>query len=193
MILSTNDYDILLDIAKRSIRHGYVHHAPILLRPTDFSADLRKPSSTFVSLKNGKENLGCRGNWDDSMPLHRSVTKHAFDSAFADYRFPPLNNHRASLATLQIHHLYSSTTYTGMTLSELENLIQPDDTILLRHDNKSALMLAIMQIEFKTINRFITETKTKAGITEDDFKKIEIRLLKTHATQEIKLGDLNEI
>ena len=193
MILSTTEYDILLDLAKKSIKHGYLHHAPVLLRPTDFSSNLRKPGSTFVSLKHGNQNLGCRGNWDDSMPLHLSVTKNAFESAFADYRFPPLNNYRANIATLQIHHLYNCITHTNITFSELENLIQPDETILLRYENKSALMLAIMQSEFKTTNRFITETKTKAGIDIDDFKKIEIKIFKTHATQEIKLGDLNEI
>lgn len=192
MILSNSDYDTLISIAKQSIKHGYKHHAPILLRPSDFSNPLREYGATFVSIKDGTSFLGCQGNTTKTLPLHWSVQKNAYNSAFSDSRYPPLNNYMAKKCNIVIHHLHEYKDYTNLSFDELIDIIQPDDSIMLSHDSKEALMLAVMQEYFKTKEKFVTETKTKAGITTDDFKKINVRLYKTFATEQTKLGDLNE-
>ena len=192
MILSSSDYKILLDIAKQSIKHGYLHHAPILLRPTDFSDNLRQKSSTFISIKDGNNYLGCQGNTTNLMPLYFSVSKNAFNSAFRDTRYPPLNNYQAKKCNIRLHHLYSYTDYTNLSLEEMIELVKPDDSIMLTVGNNSAIMLAVMQEHFKTTHRFITETKAKAKIETENFKEIQLRLYKTYVSEETKLGDLNE-
>lgn len=193
MILSNSDYDILLDIAKQSIRHGYLHHAPALLRPTDFSDSLRQKSSAFVSVKDGTNFLGCRGNTWNPMPLYYSAAKNAFDSAFRDTRYPPLNNYMAKKCNIQLHHLHEFKDYSNLSYDEILDIIQPEDSILLSYDGKEAIMLSVMQDYFKTKQKFVNETKAKAGIATDNFKEIKLRIYKTHVTAQIKLGDLNEI
>ena len=192
MILSSSDYEILLGIAKQSIKHGYLHHAPILLRPTDFGNSLRQKGSTFISIKDGNNYLGCQGNTTNVMPLYFSVSKNAFNSAFRDVRYPPLNNYQAKKCNIQLHHLYSYTDYTNLSLEEMIDLVKPDDSIMLTVENNSAIMLSVMQDYFKTTHRFITETKAKAKIETENFKEIKFRLYKTYVSEEIKIGDLNE-
>jgi AMMECR1 domain-containing protein len=192
MILSNSDYDTLLDVAKQSIKHGYHHHAPILLRPTDFNDTLRQPGSTFLSIKNGTDFLGCQGNTRNTQPLHWSVQKNAYNSAFNDSRYPPLNNYWAKKCNIQLHHSHEFTDYSNLSFDEMIDIIQPDDSILLSCDGKEAIMLAIMQKHFGSKQKFVTETKTKGGITTDNYKNINIRIYKTFATELIKLGDLNE-
>lgn len=192
MILSSSDYSTLLDVAKQSIKHGYRHHAPILLRPSDFNDTLRQKSSTFVSIKNGTDFLGCQGNTRVAQPLHWSVQKNAFSSAFSDTRYPPLNNYLAKKCNIQLHHLHEFKDYSNLSFDEMIDLIQPEDSILLSCDGKEAIMLSIMQKHFGTKQKFVTSTKDKGGITTNNFKEIQLRIYKTFATDLIKLGDLNE-
>lgn len=192
MILSSSDYSTLLDIARQSIKHGYRHHAPILLRPSDFNNELRQRSSTFVSLKNGTDFLGCQGNTRNTLPLHWSVQKNAFSSAFSDTRYPPLNNYLAKKCSIQLHHLHEFKDYSNLSFDEMIDIIQPEDTILLSWQGKEAVMLSIMQKYFGTKQKFVTETKAKGAITTNNFKEIQLRIYKTFATELTKLGDLNE-
>lgn len=192
MILSSSDYATLIDIARQSIKHGHIHHAPILLRPSDISETLRQRGSTFVSIKDGTNFLGCQGNTRNTQPLHWSVQKNAYNSAFGDPRYPPLNNYWAKKCTVTIHHLHEYKDYSNLSLNEIIDTIQPDDSIMISYDGKEALMLAIMQEHFKSKEKFITETKAKAGITINDYKKLNVRLYKTFATDPTIIGDLNE-
>lgn len=192
MILSSSDYSILLNVARQSIKHGYHHHAPILLRPTDFNDTLRQPGATFVSLKNGTDFLGCQGNTRNTQPLHWSVQKNAFNSAFGDSRYPPMNNYLAKKCNIQLHHLHEFEDYSNLSLDEMIDIIQPEDSILLSCDGKEAIMLSIMQNHFGSKQKFLTSTKEKGGITTDNYKDISIRIYKTFATELVKLGDLNE-
>jgi AMMECR1 domain-containing protein len=192
MILSSSDYATLIDIAKQSIRHGHRHHAPILLRPGDFNSTLRQYGSTFVSIKDGANYLGCQGNTRNTLPLHWSVQKNAYNSAFSDTRYPPLNNHWAKKCTITIHHLHEYKDYSNLSLNEIIDTIQPEDSIMVSYDGKEALMLATMQEYFKTKEKFINETISKAGITNTDYKKLNVRLYKTFATEPTNIGDLNE-
>lgn len=192
MILSSSDYDTLLNVARQSIKHGYRHHAPILLRPTDFNDTLRQNGSTFLSIKNGTDFLGCQGNTRNTQPLHWSVQKNAYNSAFNDSRYPPLNNYLAKKCNIQLHHLHEFVDYSNLSFDEMVDIIQPEDSILLSCDGKEAIMLAIMQKYFGSTQKFLTSTKEKGGITTDNYKDINIRIYKTFATELVNLGDLNE-
>lgn len=192
MILSSSDYDTLLNVARQSIKHGYRHHAPILLRPTDFNDTLRQLGSTFLSIKNGTDFLGCQGNTRNTQPLHWSVQKNAYNSAFNDSRYPPLNNYLAKKCNIQLHHLHEFVDYSNLSFDEMVDIIQPEDSILLSCDGKEAIMLAIMQKYFGSTQKFLTSTKEKGGITTDNYKDINIRIYKTFATELVNLGDLNE-
>jgi AMMECR1 domain-containing protein len=192
MILSSSDYSTLADTAIQSIKHGYRHHAPILLRPTDFNNTLRQKGATFVSIKQGTNFLGCQGNTRNTQPLHWSVQRNAFNSAFGDSRYPPLNNYTAKQCNIVIHHLHEFKDYLNLSFNEIIDILQPEDSILLSWNGKEALMLATMQEHFKTKQKFVMETKAKGNITTDNFKEINIRIYKTFATAPTKLGDLNE-
>jgi AMMECR1 domain-containing protein len=193
MMLTSQEYNKLNDIAVQSIKHGYRHGSYLSLCPSDFEKNFTMPARTFVSvIVDTGEYLGCRGNLNP-MPFFHSVSVNAFNAAFNDNRLAPMNNYRAKRSYVKINHLYEYTEHKNLSLPEIEKLILSDHSIELIHGSNRALMLSTMQEHFKTKTRFINETYSKAGIKNVSYNNITVRLHKTYIAQSILIGDLNEI
>lgn len=160
------DYSELLSLAKASIEHGLLHSAPLFLNPRLQRDELRAPGETFVSLKLDGRNRGCMGNALAPVPLFESVLSNAYRSAFADERFPPVNELTLKRSTLELYHLLSEKreTYTVNDLGGFGTFVKPEHTLTLEHLGRRATMLMTVQRDHPTTLGFIMATRQKLAI-----------------------------
>ena len=101
MSLSPHHADVLMDIAKRSIRHGLDQNNALVVDSTAHESALQVEQSSFVTLHKHGELRGCVGSLVATQPLVRDVSHHAFAAGFKDPRFPPVVANE--LESLHVH------------------------------------------------------------------------------------------
>lgn len=112
----------LLQVARASIEAGLATGRPLEPAREAWPDAAWAPRATFVTLEDASGALrGCRGVLEPVRPLPRDVAVNAFDTAFADPRFPPV--HAGELAGLRI---------SLSVLSPREGLVAPDAEHLAR-------------------------------------------------------------
>src|SRR4051812_31074628 len=85
--LTTEQRQLMLDLAARSIRNGIERGEPLAIDPADYAPELRVPRAAFVSLHLDGALLACVGTIKPALPLVVNVATKAFDAAFRDPRF----------------------------------------------------------------------------------------------------------
>ena len=89
-VLGGTGRQLLLDLARASIRHGVEEGTPLPVDLALLPPALARPRATFVTLHRRGELRGCTGRLEATRPLARDVADNAFAAAFLDSRFPPL-------------------------------------------------------------------------------------------------------
>ena len=90
MTLSTDDRNLLHELAYRSIRHGLETGKPLECDLAQYPAELQEKKATFVTLHRNKALRGCIGILKPVRPLAEDVAYNAWAAAFGDSRFTPL-------------------------------------------------------------------------------------------------------
>lgn len=112
----------LLATARASIEEGLATGRPLEPARKAWPEAAWTPRATFVTLEEASGALrGCRGVLEPVRPLPRDVAGNAFDTAFADPRFPPVR--ATELAGLRV---------SLSVLSPRELLVAPDAERLAR-------------------------------------------------------------
>jgi uncharacterized protein len=88
--LTPQQRETLLDIARRSIRHGLDQGSALRIQAADFEPPLNRVRASFVTLHHKDMLRGCIGHLEATLPLVEDVAENAFSAAFRDPRFPPL-------------------------------------------------------------------------------------------------------
>jgi AmmeMemoRadiSam system protein A len=88
-ILSPQERQTLLDLARGSIRHALAGAPRELPPPAEYAA-LHRPGAAFVTLYRRGALRGCMGTTSWEQPLHSAVCRVARAAAFDDPRFPPV-------------------------------------------------------------------------------------------------------
>jgi AmmeMemoRadiSam system protein A len=70
-----------------------------------YSALLREPGASFVTLTENGDLRGCIGALEPYQPLVQDVCEHAAAAAMEDYRFPPVRPDEVSLLEIEISRL----------------------------------------------------------------------------------------
>ena len=99
--LDPSERHVLLDVARKSIRHGLDHGSPLQVVPGDYAPALQAQRASFVTLHLDRELRGCIGHLEAVEPLVADVADNAFSAAFKDPRFPAVRE--TELAGLHIH------------------------------------------------------------------------------------------
>src|SRR3569623_3530373 len=80
----------LLDVARRSIRHGLERGSALPVEHGALSPALQAVRASFVTLNQRGELRGCIGSLEARQPLGQDVAHNAWAAAFCDTRFLPL-------------------------------------------------------------------------------------------------------
>ncbi len=185
-LFSEKEWSYLLSLAKSCIEHGLAHEAPILISPKTVPAVFNEDAETAVSIKLGSRNLGCILNYGKPIALYESVIRNAFAAGFEDSRFAPINRNVLKEATLSVHYLSKEReNHHSLSLNQILKLIKPEDTLVVRYLEKSAVMLASMQSFYGSVEAFCSATREKAEIPSSvDWTSISISLVKTSAIED---------
>ncbi len=88
-MLTHENQNTLLDIARASIRNGLKQGRSLPIRLEDYPSALQVPRASFVTLQINTQLRGCIGSLEAFRPLVQDVAENAFAAAFRDPRFPP--------------------------------------------------------------------------------------------------------
>ena len=88
--LNADEQTSLLDIARQSIVYGLDARTALQLDYTRLTSALRLDSAVFVTLTLAGNLRGCIGSLEPSAPLAVAIANSAFNAAFRDRRFEPV-------------------------------------------------------------------------------------------------------
>jgi len=163
--LSKNDRKVLLDVAEESIIFGLRRRLPLDVDAMDYSKDLREFRSSFVTLRIGTDLRGCIGTVDRYSPLVVDVTRNAFNAAFDDPRFPPLQEAEFDCLSIEINVLDGRHSLTFSSQSDLIERIRPGtDGLEIELGPFKGLLLPTVWTEIPDKLEFIRVLKMKAGL-----------------------------
>lgn len=171
-MLSETEREQLLEIAENSIRHGLRQRCPLTVDLQKVLPKLREPGASFVTLERQGMLRGCIGTLEAHRPLAADVAHNAFQSAFRDPRFPPLDE--SELQGLEIHISVLSPA-EPMTFDSEEDLIRQlrpgvDGVILEEGWHRGTFLPAVWE-DLPDPRDFVQHLKLKAGLPADYWSK----------------------
>jgi len=157
---------MLLDLARASIRHGLAHDGPLPVEPGEFPPPLRQQRAVFVTLQRQGQLRGCIGHLEASQALVKDVADNAYAAAFRDPRFPPLA--AAEFDDLEVHISILSPPETLPVVSEADllNQIRPGiDGLILEEGTHRGTFLPSVWDSLPQPAQFRAHVKVKAGLS----------------------------
>lgn len=155
----------LLDLAGKTIAHGFECQALFPIELNHFERALREPAATFVSLYNKTQLAGCIGSLSVSQSLVENVVHNAFSAAFNDSRFAVIPEHQAASLGIEIAVLGELTPMEVCSELELmQQLIPGVHGLVLEYGNKRATFLPKVWNLIERNEEFLVHLKEKAGL-----------------------------
>lgn len=164
-MLNTKQRETLHQIARRSIAEGLDSHQPLAVDLEEFDETLREKAATFVTLNKNGDLRGCIGILEPLRPLVEDVAYNAFQAAFRDPRFPPLE--RDELAALSIHISVLNPPEEMQFHSEnelIEQLRPGEDGLIIEDGYARATFLPSVWESLSDRKDFLRHLKLKAGL-----------------------------
>ncbi|EIC31616.1 uncharacterized protein, PH0010 family [Methylomicrobium album BG8] len=166
--MNSQQAQILLDLAKRSIRHGLETDSPLKIDTTAFPPEFLEPRATFVTLHKHRQLRGCIGMLKAVRPLAEDIAENAFAAAFRDYRFPPLS--ADEFEQLEIHLSILTPPEPIVFASEEDLLTQlraGEDGLTIEEGRRRGTFLPSVWEHLPDPKRFLRHLKQKAGLPAD--------------------------
>ena len=163
--LSEDDQQILLTLARESIRVRLLFDRDLQIDETVFSHVLQQPACSFVTLKIKQVLRGCIGSTEPCRPLVVDVVHHAASAALDDPRFPPLSLQEEALVSIEISVLTEATPLLFSTDDELLSQLEPGiDGLTLECGALHATFLPSVWTSIPDKQQFLDRLKHKAGL-----------------------------
>ncbi len=158
----------LMDVAVRSIRHGFTHALPLPVDAAGYPEPLREWRATFVTLEKAGALRGCIGGLVAQWPLVEDVARHAFAAAFEDPRFLPVREPELATLTLSISILNPATPLPADSEQELIAQLRPGtDGLILKDGARRSTFLPSVWEQLPDAHAFLAHLKMKAGLAPD--------------------------
>ena len=168
LTLAPQERMTLLDIARRSIRHGLDSGIPLPIRADDFAPALRAVRASFVTLNRQDMLRGCIGHLEPILPLVEDVAENAFSAAFRDPRFPPLGAEEYADLVLHISVLTPAEKLECNSESDLLRRMRPHrDGLILADGPRRGTFLPSVWEQLPDPRDFLRHLKRKAGLPDD--------------------------
>ncbi|MCL5673936.1 MAG: AmmeMemoRadiSam system protein A [Deltaproteobacteria bacterium] len=170
--LTENEKKLLIKIARKSIedslsgkKDNYLNSEELAGSLTD---NLKKKAGVFVTLKtNGEQLRGCIGNFVSNVPIYTNIYKMAYEAAFNDPRFRPLDSLEINNISIEIS-----------VLSPLEKISSFDEIIIGKHGlyimkgPYHGVLLPQVATEYHmNKTQFLEAVSQKAGLPNDAYKE----------------------
>ncbi len=167
-VFTNGDREILFQVASDSIRYGLDHDCPLPINPLDYPDRFGDPQATFVTLHRDNELRGCIGTLEPRDPLVTSIAVNAFQAAFRDPRFTPVQYSELDRISLDISVLSKPEALAFRNQEDLLGLLQPGrDGLILE---EKALRGTFLPSVWKSIDdplQFLQQLKRKTGLSTE--------------------------
>ena len=165
---SASDRQILLEVARESIRHGLEHGRPLHVNVAEYPETLQQPGASFVTLNIGGELRGCIGSLEAIRPLVEDVADNAYAAAFRDPRFPPLSEAEYPRLEYHISILGPSEPMQFESEEDLIRQLRPGvDGLVLSDRGRRGTFLPSVWQSLPEPRDFLRHLKQKAGLPPD--------------------------
>ncbi|QKI89277.1 AmmeMemoRadiSam system protein A [Thiomicrorhabdus xiamenensis] len=159
----------LLSLAKGSIENGLNGFENNRLS-TEFNLDdqLSSPGASFVTLNKEQQLRGCIGSLMAHRPLAEDVVANAYNAAFKDPRFAPVQVEEIRLLEMEISVLSAPQEIQGIeTMQQLLDTLQPDvDGLILTQGFRRATFLPSVWGQLPDKGDFVRQLMRKGGIVQ---------------------------
>ena len=168
MMLTSEQQNTLLSVARKSIRLGVYEGRPLSVTPANYDESLQAVRSSFVTLELNGALRGCIGSLEASQPLISDVAQRAYAAAFSDPRFSPLKENELPDLGVKISVLFPRTPLHFQTPHDLLRELRPGiDGVIIAQGDKSATFLPSVWRSLPDPETFLKHLKDKAGIPAD--------------------------
>ena len=131
---------------------------------------LSAQGAAFVTLRRNGQLRGCIGSVVATRPLVADVVLHAFNAAFRDWRFPPLNLLEVPGLDLSVSMLTPPVPMQFANEADLLAQLRPRaDGLIIGDAGHRAVFLPMVWDEFPDRRHFLIALKRKAGLRDDHF------------------------
>ncbi len=167
-LLSADERQLLLEIARQSLSTGLKKGHPLSIVPTDYPKNLQAIRATFVTLEIAGRLRGCIGTLAARDPLVTDVAQHAFAAAFEDPRFPPLQVDELPQVAIHISILSPPESLSCTSEDDLLNQLRVGiDGLILSLGARRATFLPSVWESLPHPYLFLAQLKQKAGLPLD--------------------------
>ena len=167
-MFSRTDRQILLNLARESIQFGLTHSQPLTVKRQNYSDVLQQLRASFVTLHKHGELRGCIGSLKARQPLVDDIASNAFNSAFHDPRFPPLQANEFDQLHIHIEILTPPEPIQFSSEQDLLDQLQPGkDGLLLSEGLHRGTFLPTVWESLPLPEQFLFHLKNKAGLPGD--------------------------
>ena len=158
----------LLRLARSSIEYGCIHSEPLPINCDELPRALAEPGATFTTLKFEGELRGCRGALEASHPLAEDVARSAFQAAFQDPRFDPVDEDELGVIRLEVSVLSPLEAIPVTNEAELLDRLTPGtDGLVIFADGRRATFLPSVWETLADPRQFLAALKAKCGLAND--------------------------
>lgn len=163
--LCEEEHILLCNVAREAIEYGLKTGRPPALETARFPAPLRELRSSFVTLHKYGELRGCMGNLSATRPLVNDVAQNAFNAAFRDPRFPPVQGRELADIELSISILSPAAPMHFTSEEDLLRQLRPGvDGLILQEGALCGTFLPSVWESLPERRDFLRHLKTKAGL-----------------------------
>jgi AmmeMemoRadiSam system protein A len=158
----------LLEIARKSIEHGFARRRPLAVEPADCEGALGERLGSFVTLTQQGELRGCVGTIQSEAPLAENVATAAFNAAFNDRRFAQLMTHELVQTQIEISVISPPEPFPVADEAELIATLVPHEYgLILAERQRQAVFLPQVWEKVTDPAEFVRALKQKAGLGPD--------------------------
>lgn len=164
-MLETTDKNTLLRLARESITYGMMHGTALPVAAQDYSEVLQKHAASFVTLHYNRQLRGCIGSLSAHQALVSDVVQNAFNAAFRDPRFTPLQRDELANVHIHIEVLNPAEPLSFNSEQELIDMLRPGiDGLILREGRQTGTFLPSVWSSLPEPGVFLQQLKRKAGL-----------------------------
>lgn len=158
----------LLQIALAAIDGGLRGTRPEPAEPGRLAPELATWRASFVTLERGGALRGCIGSLIAGGPLADDVARNAWNAAFADPRFDPLQRDEMSGLEIHVSVLTPPVPFPVRDLNDLLARLRPGiDGLILTDGRARATFLPAVWEDLPTPRAFVEALRRKAGLAPD--------------------------
>ena len=158
----------LLELARRSMEHGLVHHEALPVHLDALPPALAEPAATFTTLRLHGELRGCCGTLEASRPLATDVAWSAFRAAYRDPRFDPVREDEVDVVRLEVSVLSAPEPLPVTGEADLLGKLVPGiDGLVIDDGGQRATFLPKVWESLPEPRMFLAALKTKCGLPAD--------------------------